>query len=62
MVRCGMLTAHRLGHGSTNTMNQAGARLLTELRTHGTVRGTLTKMLAAAATLAGHTAVQSALW
>ncbi|MGW1409496.1 DUF6197 family protein [Streptomyces sp. NPDC002403] len=37
-ARClcgGMLTAHRLGYGSTNTMNQAGAWILTELRAQG---------------------------
>ncbi|MFG3244221.1 hypothetical protein [Streptomyces sp. NPDC048157] len=37
-ARCvcgGMLTAHRLGYGSTDTMNQAGAWLLTELRHQG---------------------------
>ncbi|MFJ9683639.1 hypothetical protein ACIRP2_37260 [Streptomyces sp. NPDC101194] len=37
-ARCicgGMLTAHRLGYGSTDSMNQAGAWLLTELRTQG---------------------------
>ncbi|MGW2844652.1 DUF6197 family protein [Streptomyces sp. NPDC001274] len=33
---CGaMLTAHRLGYGSTHTMNQAGAWILTELRAQG---------------------------
>ncbi|WP_331723453.1 hypothetical protein [Streptomyces atratus] len=37
-ARCvcgGMLTAHRLGYGSTDTMNQAGAWLITELRHQG---------------------------
>ncbi|MCX4792506.1 hypothetical protein OG369_42790 [Streptomyces sp. NBC_01221] len=37
-ARCvcgGMLTAHRLGYGSADTMNQAGAWILTELRHQG---------------------------
>ncbi|MET9436888.1 hypothetical protein [Streptomyces sp. NPDC006551] len=33
---CGaLLTAHRLGYGSTDTMHRAGAWILTELRTQG---------------------------
>lgn len=37
-ARCvcgGMLTAHRLGYGSTDTMSRAGAWILTELRHQG---------------------------
>jgi hypothetical protein len=37
-ARCicgGLLTAHRLGYGSTDTMNKAGAWILTELRAQG---------------------------
>ncbi|MFK3729057.1 hypothetical protein ACI2LJ_02150 [Streptomyces sp. NPDC088090] len=33
---CGaLLAAHRLGHGSTSTMNEAGAWIMTELRSRG---------------------------